>query len=181
MNENSKQKIIIFEGHDRAGKTTIAKELAKQCDFQYFKSNSQKFHFKNDDFHLAVHYEGDLWIDILNQLNFGNGIILDRFVGSEVAYSTAFKRPTVVKSYLDWVDKQLQLLNTKIIYCFKNDFHGEFHDDCISLDRIQEIKFGYELYFNSYTELPNLRLDTTNEDLEEQIKIIKDFIQWEKQ
>ncbi len=38
-----KQQIIIFEGHDRSGKTTIAQALADNLKIPYFKVKRDKF------------------------------------------------------------------------------------------------------------------------------------------
>jgi thymidylate kinase len=165
-------KIIIFEGPDLCGKTEIGKALSKELKMSYFKNTAEHNSFREDSFTQSAFIESNYLFSLLNQINFpDNGIILDRHMPSEYVYSKVYNRKTNFD--LIWeTDNKFANLNTTIIYCFKTKYK-DFNDEVISFDKIEKIKEMYEDYF-SKTKIKVIRLNTTDENLEREIKEIKE-------
>lgn len=118
-----------------------------------------------------------MWIDFLNQINFGEGLVIDRMMGSEIAYGFAYER-FFDDEYACFFDEKLCNLNAVVIYCHKDYLtEKDFNDDIIKFDKIARIKEGYKLYFGKYTKMPFLSIETSDQNLAEQIKKIKTFLQ----
>jgi thymidylate kinase len=162
------KKLIIFVGPDMCGKTEIGKALAKRMKFQYFKNHSEHKRFKNEDFVNELKHCGPLTIQMYEQIEFeGNGLILDRFTPCEWVYSRVYGRAT--DEELIWeLDNKLAKLEAVIVYCYK-DSYKNFEDEVVKEKDIQKIKDEYEKYFKK-SKLKVIRLNTTSEDLSEQLR-----------
>jgi hypothetical protein len=167
-------RIIIFEGHDNAGKTSIATNFADGYNYQYFKSHMQAKHFKEGTFLQALRFETDYLLDFLEQVNVaGNGLIIDRHLPSEFAYSYAYHRLTDL-NYIWEADEKLAKLGACVIYCYK-DKVDNFEDHLIDESKVEPIKEGYEYYFQK-TKMKHLILNTSDENLLEQLDKIQRFL-----
>lgn len=172
--------IIIFEGLDGTGKTTIAKELSKTLDIQYFKNpmhdldtTPEKYHKDINYFKLLTNFQAPLILSFLSQCSFVNyGIILDRFTPSEFAYGLSLRNSTSVD--IIWaIDKKLAELGAKIIYCTKWDILKIKNN--FSYENSIKLKTYYQIY-KSKTQIPWLELDTTSENISYQISEIVHFL-----
>ena len=164
-------KIFIFEGIDLTGKTEIAKAFAQGFHLSYFKNEKEHVYFAKQDsrhtnFMLALEYEGPFLVALLEQVQLMNGIVIDRSIPSEFAYSYAFQRPS--NAELLWkLDSRLALLGATIIYCTKqrivfDDTHAE-----VAI-RAKNILAGYAKYFER-TQMPVVAIDTTSESLKDEL------------
>ena len=171
-------KVIIFEGPDKSGKTTIAKELAKRYNISYFKNYSEQSNFVDKSFTQSAFIEANYLINILNQVEIKNNtIILDRHMPSEYAYSKTFGRKTNESLIWEYDEKFLKY-STVIIYCYKNDY-SEYTDEVVDMNQVNKLKKYYDEYLDK-TKLKTLKLETSNEDLSSQINEIHKFIGWLK-
>jgi len=167
------QQIIIIEGHDGGGKTTISKELSNILNIPRFKYTQCEEHFAAKyDFLLRTYFDQSMFIEFLEQT--GYSIILDRCYPSEWVYSKVFARP-MDEIFIDELDKKYAKLNTKIVICEKKNFIGEFKDDYVKISEIVSIKKIYRRFIN-FTECETLLLDTAKQDLNGDIKKIIKFI-----
>jgi len=83
--------LIIIEGPDLVGKTTLALRLAEQFRIPIFKHHkiSSKKEWKN-----TVDFIGHVTYDILKQIDFSkNNLIIDRFFVSNKVYNKFYYRP----------------------------------------------------------------------------------------
>lgn len=161
--------ILIFEGADNSGKTTIAKELSRIIGFQYFKHSNQKSNFETISRYKQI-IEANFFIDFLSQINLD--LIIDRHIISEYAYSKAYRRPVFFDEILK-IDKQLAKLGAKVIYCHKNVLKN-YRDEIIDAYMVPKIQKAYEWYLDHHISMPHLFLHTTDENLENQIhKIVR--------
>jgi len=168
--------IIIIEGVDKTGKTTLAKELAKKLGLQYFKSNLQKGHFNNNDFKNALKYEGLFMIDFLEQVNIN--LIIDRSYPSEFAYARAYERETDDKILFE-LDDRCAKLGVLMIYCYKTDndqYLNELTDEIIiDHTKMDLIKHCYDSFFKM-TACKHLYLNMDSRDLDKQIYAVKEWL-----
>ena len=167
--------IIFMEGPDGTGKTNIAEALADKYLMKVYK-NDAEFRLYNEDstnkFVNLLRYSGPAEYHMVKLLN--ADIIFDRNYISEYAYAKAFNRETdlaLIKAF----DSLYSKLNSMIIYCYKTNYKN-YDDDFIDLDKISEIDTAYRHYFDTINTLPIHMIDTTNENLSEQVRLLSGFI-----
>ena len=165
-----------MEGPDGTGKTNIAKALADKYDMKVYK-NEAEFRLYDEDstntFINLLRYSGPAEYHMAKLLN--PDIIFDRNYISEYAYSKAFNRETdlaLIKAF----DSLYSKLNSMVIYCYKKEYKN-YEDDFINLEKINDIDLAYRLYFDTINTLPIYTLDTTNENLSEQIRLLSAFVE----
>jgi thymidylate kinase len=164
-------KLIIFIGPDMVGKTNIGQALAKDLGIQYFKNTAEHDRFKERDFLNELKYCAPLTLLIYSQVEMtGGGLIIDRFTPCEYAYAKAYTRETD-ESLLWNIDKELKKLNAVLIYCYKTKYIN-FEDEVAEEKDMKAVMAGYENYL-SKTVVSYVKLDTTDENLEQQIGTIK--------
>lgn len=171
---NTKQKIIIFEGHDNSGKTILSTELSEALGIPRFKFSSCHSHFATKyDFLLRTYYDQSMFIEFLEQT--GYSIILDRSYPSEYVYGRVFNRPVDDKFILE-LDERYSQLNTTIIICDKRDaFKGYKEDEVVDVCNLVVIKKTYKQFFK-LTKCNTIFLDTTKQNLYGDIKTIIKFL-----
>lgn len=166
-----RQKILFFIGCDKSGKTSIATALSKETSIPYFKNPSDVLYFKKN--HVdALHYEAQIMYEFLKQTK--TSVIRDREFMCEYAYSKVFNRETD-EEFIWLLDEQYEKLNAKIIYCFK-DIYKDFKDQYVDESKIELIKEKYEEYL-SKTKMLFIKLNTTDENLKDQLSKIINFIE----
>ncbi len=63
-----------------------------------------------------------------------------------------------------------------VIYCYKKEYKN-YEDDFINLEKINDIDLAYRSYFDTINTLPIYTLDTTNENLSEQVRLLSAFVE----
>lgn len=169
---DTKQKIIIFSGHDYSGKTTIARKLSKHIGIPYFKDETTLRKFREGGKFIECLNDQIYIVQFLEQTKYS--VIIDRAYESEWVYSQIFdrKRDMVL---LDDIDYRFSLLKTKIVICEKNLKLKGYEDEVIDGKRIGAIIKKYH-EFCRWSRCENLIIDTTDEDLILQIGAIREFI-----
>jgi len=166
------QKILFFEGVDKTGKSSIAKRLSKIISTLYFKNTTEKLFFTDK---TITKYR---WLDQLYLYEFlkqtGYSVIIDRGFISDLVYTRIFRKKnkeTIEKLII--VDKLFASIGAKIIYCYKTK--NTFVDDVIDIDKYSSLSNEYDRFLKlSFCEI--LKLDTTDEKINEQIKRIVKWI-----
>ena len=168
--------IIFMEGPDGTGKSNIAEALADKYKMKVYK-NDAEFRLYNEDstnkFINLLRYSGPAEYHMVKLLR--PDIIFDRNYISEYAYSKAFNRETdlaLIKAF----DSLYSKLNSMVIYCYKKEYKN-YKDNFIDLEKINEIDLAYRLYFNTINTLPIYMIDTTTENLPEQVRLLSAFIE----
>ena len=165
------QKIIIIDGIDKVGKTTIAAALSKEIGIPVFKRKNVK---KNYDFIVDLFYSIESYLQFLEQTRYS--VIFDRLYPSEYAYSRALGRITSLAKIID-IDKRFSALGAYMIILNKSiDKH--LNDEIIPIELYDKINDGFMTFVNKYTFCKTLILNTSDENLEKQLEQIKDFISW---
>ena len=83
------QKIILVEGLDRSGKSTIAKKLSNILNIPYFKFEKHRY-WEEKKYELATYFDQPYLCELLKQTNYS--LIIDRGYPSEFAYAPLFDR-----------------------------------------------------------------------------------------
>ena len=165
-----------MEGPDGTGKTNIAEALADKYNMKVYK-NEAEFRLYDEDstnkFVNLLRYSGPAEYHMVRLLK--PDIIFDRNYISEYAYSKAFNRETdlaLIKAF----DSLYSKLNSMVIYCYKTEYNN-YEDDFINLEKINDIDLAYRSYFDMINTLPIYTLDTTNENLSEQVRLLSAFVE----
>lgn len=164
----NKQTIIIFEGHDKAGKTTILNSLSRQQQLPIFKLQRDKKWF---DPYVVSKYGDEMLLQFLEQTK--TSVILDRCFPSQYAYSKVYNR-AFDKELLFEYDKRYSDLNTFIIYCYKNK-KAYVKDEIIDISKYPKITRQFNVFFKK-SKCKVLKLNTTNQNLVKQLDRINSFI-----
>ncbi len=172
-----KPRVIFIEGPDRAGKTHIAKAIAEKYGLAYWKNDDNAEYetptpdaFANT---LKYHY-AKLPTMCKLFMSHGSGVVFDRNYISEWVYSKFFERDTH-ENIIEDLERKYTEMGAVVIYCTKD--YTNFDDKYIAIENIADIKFWYNEYFNRKRSLPMIWLDTTSEDLNDQMKSIDNWLE----
>lgn len=169
-------KVIIFEGPDRVGKTTVAEALAKKLDTEVFMTNSRAcFTNKSINDSSAIAYFNYTIASYVNGL-IENGlaekpIIIYRSFLSEMVYSLLLERST--NAELNYkTDELFCNMDATIVY-MENDQTENFLDDTMDDKLILESKKLYNMFLKQITT-PYIKINTTEQNVE---KYVDEIIQ----
>ena len=164
----NKQQIIIIDGHDKAGKSTIAAALSKRLKIPVFKRTNVK---KNYDFVIDLFYSIESYLQFLEQTKYS--VIFDRLYPSEYAYSQVFNRMTSREKIYE-IDERFSQLDAKIII-LKKKKTKQLKDELIDKNLYDNLTEEFQLFtYVSYCK--TLILDTSNKNLKKQLETIIKFI-----
>lgn len=169
------QKILLLEGADGTGKTTLAKLLSSELNIPYFKRNNEDFKTSSEESYFVNNNK-----EFLNSLRFdqtyitqflkqtGYSVIIDRAWPSEYVYSQVFSRPTDL-TLLTELDDLYARLNAKIIItrCSK-PFR---QDKLVNNEYFKQITHAYDL-FVEWTKCETITLDMNILDVNEATDIV---------
>lgn len=161
--------VLIFEGHDRSGKTTIANRLAERFDTEVFTTNSKecftdKGAFGKDssgialfNYHIASYCSSLIEHKVLNK-----PIIIYRSFLSEMVYSKLLGRKTFEVINIA-TDIMYSRINATVILCKNNreSFNDELLDDKLIK---KSVKLYDELKFDLSCDV--LEIDTSEHNVE---------------
>lgn len=173
----NKQRIIIFEGVDGAGKTTIAKELSKKIKIPYFRHDvDRSIYFQNRIPNEMLFFAHDRFTQFFEKTNYS--LICDRGYPSTLVYNQVFGHRKLDENEFSKIielDDRYSKLNAKIIICFKELNLSQFTDEYVMFKKTKAILNEY-IIFQQWSNCKILPLDTTDEDLRSQLKMIIKFI-----
>lgn len=164
------QRIVIFDGPDRCGKTEQAKELSRRLGIPYFKNMDEHKYFINDPgyFLNAIRYVDTYFTSYLEAS--GASVILDRAWPSDWIYSQALGRKTDF-DLLRHLDERHANLGTVIVIPSRSDYSNVVDD----YDNINEnINKIHDLYqqFAMWTKCKTVMVNVDDEDLEREMSEI---------
>lgn len=174
-----RQTILIFGGPDKCGKTTIAKEMARQLQIPYFKPAHQQIIAETspETFALQTRHGEPKLLDFVQQT--GYSVIMDRSFPCDWVYSKVLGRETAWNA-IQLLDEAYATLNAKLIFCVKTKtgYERPIPDSWkkITNDVLRDLDAHYRVYARD-SAMDALVLDTTDEDLFRQTNAIRNFIQ----
>lgn len=142
--------IVVVEGLERTGKTTLCKEFERR-GFVYFKD------FNRINKHLCAGMESrlDTTLTFLQNLSEnGVNVVVDRLHISEYAYGKIFRKG--YSANVDYIDNAISKLNSVLILCkFDND---EEYENRMLLkytpEQVKKLSEEFEYYFDK-SEIKN--------------------------
>lgn len=144
-------KIILVEGPDCSGKTTICNSIVDNFNFKCLHLSKLKDNQSVDEFY--INFIDNLKIQKQNNMN----IVLDRAYISNIIYSTVFKQDETISRYL--MDELKKLIDI-IILCIPDKDKYITHFNNIKnqrfelYDNMNDIyDLYYDLYYNSSSKL----------------------------
>ena len=145
--------IVVVEGLERTGKTTLCKEFEER-GFVYFKD------FNRINYHDVVSLEGrlDTTLTFLQNLSEnGVNVVVDRLHLSEYSYGNVFRKLQGTARNIDYIDNAISKLNSVLILCnVDNDFE-EYKNRMLlkyTDKQIEELSNRFEYYFDK-SEIKN--------------------------
>lgn len=130
--------IVILEGIDRVGKTTIANELKDKLGFEIFKKDREEFLSEDGIRNNALINFGNALglVDMFNWDGFNQNIVVDRFHWTEAIYSLFDRDQTYSKYYMQEVERKMLINKDKylIVYVRPTDikFSSRMHGSDLS-------------------------------------------------
>jgi thymidylate kinase len=167
------QTVIILEGHDKSGKSTIAKALSAELNIPIFKAKREKYWW---DPMVNILYFVEGIMQFIEQS--GTSVILDRWVPSDFVYSTLFKRDISFTKIWD-IDSRLADLDALLVVCYKTKeafVEDEEDADFITMADYDKMTDLYREYCTLTNMNKVLFIDTSDKNITEQIKKIKNAL-----
>lgn len=144
--------IVVVEGLERTGKTTLCKEFEKR-GFVYFKD------FNRINYHDVTSLEGrlDTTLTFLQNLSEnGVNVVVDRLHLSEYSYANTLRKLGGAAKNIDYIDNAIGKLNSVLILC-ESDNDEEYKDRMLlkyTDKQIEELSNRFEYYFDK-SEIKN--------------------------
>lgn len=156
--------MIIIEGCDKTGKTTLAKELSDETGMDIAKFNVPK---KNP------HME---YVQFL--LHMSEPMIFDRFSVGEFVYPIVFNRTTsMTRRHHRTIELMLRTLGSVVVHTTTSSelVSKKFIEDCESLNDVRDVDLTmnlFDLYFEEISIMPSHQFDYGRSDTNKFIKEI---------
>ena len=142
--------IVVVEGLERTGKTTLCKEFEKR-GFVYFKD----FNRINKHICLGMESRLDTTLTFLQNLSEnGVNVVVDRLHLSEYSYGKIFRKG--YSANVDYIDNAISKLNSVLIYCKDNDLE-EYKNRMLlkyTPEQVKKLSEEFEYYFDK-SEIKN--------------------------
>ena len=144
--------IVVVEGLERTGKTTLCKEFEER-GFVYFKD------FNRINYHDVTSLEGrlDTTLTFLQNLSEnGVNVVVDRLHLSEYSYGNVLRKAEGAARNIDYIDNAISKLNSVLILC-KSDNDEEYKKRMLlkyTSNQVDELLNKFEYYFDK-SEIKN--------------------------
>ena len=144
--------IVVVEGLERTGKTTLCKEFEKR-GFVYFKD------FNRINYHDVTSLEGrlDTTLTFLQHLSENCvHVVVDRLHLSEYSYGNVFRKLQGTARNIDYIDNAISKLNSVLILC-KSDYDEEYKNRMLlkyTPEQVRKLSEEFEYYFDK-SEIKN--------------------------
>lgn len=138
--------IIIIEGIDRVGKTTLANMLSKELDIPIFKKDRIDGNKAKTEDSVLVNYGNGLgMVDIFNWSGFKQDVIIDRFHWTEAVYGQADRGSLDSKYLMGLLEERMLLKKNKYLMIYIRPTSIERSSEEHGSDLSQHLKLFDEL------------------------------------
>ena len=166
---NKKYNLIIIEGIDKSGKSTLADKLLKSIkNSVHIKANIRPYNnTKEESQKIKEYYESIL--ELLNNKFFKDKtLIVDRFYPSQLVYSIKRGNDNFNDKWYEEFENKIIKFNHLLIYCYISDniLHKRFLRDKEEYLKIKDIKLILNRYnyFVTITKLNKILINTLDMD-----------------
>lgn len=155
--------IVILEGMERTGKSTLADEFEKR-GFVKFKDHNRFCEYGIN----TVKHRLDSTFSFLQALDqAGTNVVLDRFHISEIVYSRFYRKiPSSYMSYNYFIDAALSKMNVVLVHCTRkidDRYVDDFQLDFAKKD-LKEMKKEFEYLIDKSEIRRKYEVDISKED-----------------
>jgi thymidylate kinase len=172
-----KQRIIIFGGPDRCGKTTLAREVSRVMNIPYFKApNQQVVAEKNPDiFKLQTKWAEPRINEFIAQT--GTSVVMDRGFPCDYVYSKVLGREAEWTAIWE-LDSLYSMMNAFLIFTLKENYDNTELDAWKKIDRnvLHQLDREYRVYAEVLTKIPTLIVHTDERKTDDYVKQIAKFV-----
>lgn len=168
--------IVIVEGLERTGKTTLCKEFEKR-GFVYFKD------FNRINYHDVTSLEGrlDTTLTFLQNLSEnGVNVVVDRLHLSEYSYGNVLRKAKGAARNVDYIDNAISKLNSVLILC-KTDNDEEYKNRMLlkyTSNQVDELSNKFEYYFDKSEIKNKFEYDFVQYDVSKYVNYIFEQIKY---
>lgn len=171
----NKSRIIILEGPDGVGKSTIGRWIARFTGFPYFKNSKERIQKVHGDTRALTEFMVPFMLDYWKQVP--TNVIMDRFYPSEFVYGQVENRNVDLQLLAD-IDRECATLNPLLLIFYKSAYYNEYNDQTTPFEKIKAIREKYDEFFH-YTRIRNkFMFDTSREDLDQQIEEVTKYLEY---
>ena len=168
-----KSRVIIFEGPDCVGKTTVARALSERLHIPIFKNTRAHEQYRRGELRQLTKYGGLTLVSFLQQVP--TDVIFDRFHLSERAYALASGREydeDVVRE----IDNMFASLHAVMFVLFK-DYDKAFYgyDTLIERELAERAKAEFSNCLG-WTNIPTACIDMTDQNTAKQLDMIEQVL-----
>lgn len=137
-----KQLVLLMEGTDRSGKSTIGKMVAERLQIPYFKFARDKEALSGSEMtSMMLKYADPYFCDFLKQTK--TSVVIDRHYPSEWVYSHALGRSTDEERIRE-TDRLFSEIPTTVVIMKRKSYVGVVDDDSrLDSDRLEMISKKY--------------------------------------
>lgn len=170
--------IIIIEGIDRVGKTTLANKLSKELNIPVFKKNRMCGNESKDEEAVAFNYGNAAGLlDMWNWSKFNADIIVDRFHWTESVYGQVDRGQLTSKFCMEIIEEGMLLRKERYLMIYMRPTSIERSSEEHGKDLSEHLKRFDELATN--TQL-NLIVGDYNQ-IDEIVKMVKEKVKCQDQ
>jgi thymidylate kinase len=131
--------IVILEGENKTGKTTLAKHIEKEYGFRYIKCSQPGKRGPYAEYREVIE-------SILQK---PENVVIDRFHIGEEVYGPIYRgRSGLSQENFSEIEQDLNKLNTILIYCYdnENNIAKRFKEENEEFANVEKIAKTLELY-----------------------------------
>lgn len=147
--------IVILEGIDRVGKTTIAEVLRDNLGFEIFKKERTEIKGVSNviDESVAegiINYGNALGlVDMFNWDGFDKNIVIDRFHWTEAIYSRIDRKQFLPMKYMGYVESKMLEKKEKYLMVYVRPTDINYSSRAHGSDLTAHLEWFEKLYINS--------------------------------
>lgn len=170
--------IIIVEGIDRVGKTTLANKLSSELNIPVFKKERICGNEAKDEEATAFNYGNAAGIvDIWNWIDFKQDMIVDRFHWTESVYGQVERGSNDSKYFMGLIEERMLLRKNKYLMIYMRPTSIERSSEEHGKDLSEHLKRFDELATNTQLSL----IVGDYNQIDEIVKTVKEILKCQDQ
>lgn len=167
--------VLLFEGSEKVGKTTLARKLSKFIGVSYFKSCPPSTQEVTGNYEDIAFNNIKLIYDLLKTTQ--TPLIIDRLLASQFVYGTVMRGKTDVRKIKMYDKLFARQLNAVIVYCecnLKNNERRFKKEKIIAFDKVDKLKEKFHEYLK-FTKCKKIIVNTDKEIDESFLDLIEEL------